>query len=95
MKTLTMKQLDEKEEEIADALISLGLGRPVARTLAVLQTEEDITSVEVENATRLRLPEVSIAMRDLSERGWINEREEKKVGKGKTFQDIFTQRRIH
>ncbi len=32
MKTLNIKQLDEKEEEIAEALISLGLGRPVART---------------------------------------------------------------
>jgi len=85
MKTLTMKQLDEKEEEIADALISLGLGRPVARTLAVLQTEDETTSVEVENATRLRQPEVSIAMRDLTERDWINEREEKKPGKGRPY----------
>jgi predicted transcriptional regulator len=85
MKTLTMKQLDEKEEEIADALISLGLSRPAARTLAVLQNEDEITSVEVENATRLRQPEVSIAMRDLTERGWINEREKKKVGKGRPY----------
>ncbi len=85
MKTLTMKQLDEKEEEIADALISLGLSGPAARTLAVLQNEDEITSVEVENATRLRQPEVSIAMRDLTERGWINEREKKKVGKGRPY----------
>ncbi len=85
MKTLTMKQLDEKEEEIADALISLGLSRPAARTLAVLQNEDEITSVEVENATRLRQPEVSIAMRDLTERGWINEREKKKVGKARPY----------
>jgi predicted transcriptional regulator len=33
----------------------------------------------------LRQPEVSIAMRDLNERDWINEREEKKPGKGRPY----------
>ncbi len=85
MKKLDIKQLDENDEEIVDALISLRMNRIVARTLATLQNGDEITSVEIENASRLRQPEVSIAMRDLTERGWINEREEKKPGKGRPY----------
>ena len=39
-----INQLDEKEEEIADALISLGLGRLVGRTLAYLNNRDEATS---------------------------------------------------
>ncbi|OGM10740.1 hypothetical protein A2Z22_00790 [Candidatus Woesebacteria bacterium RBG_16_34_12] len=56
-------QLDEKKEEIADALISIGLGRPVARTLAYLNNGDEATSDALEMETGLRQPEVSIAMR--------------------------------
>ncbi len=41
--------------------------------------------MELERGTELRQPEVSIAMRDLNERGWISEREEKKPGKGRPY----------
>ena len=83
MKKININQLDEKEEEIADALISLGLGRTVARTLAYLNNGNEVTSVALERRTGLRQPEVSIVMRLLKERDWINEREEKKPGKGR------------
>jgi len=85
MKKLDIGQLDENKEEIAEALISLGLGRPVARTLAYLINGDEATSDELENGTGLLQPEVSIVMRYLTERGWINEREEKKVGKGRPY----------
>jgi predicted transcriptional regulator len=83
MKTLKMKQLDEKDEEIADALISLGLGRNVAMTLVYMQNTNAATTIELEHSARLRQPEVSIAMKQLKERDWVNEREEKKPGKGR------------
>ncbi len=83
MKSLTIKQLDKKDEEIADTLISLGMSRYVARTLSYLQNGNEVTSIELERGTGLRQPEVSIAMKGLNERGWINEREEKKLGKGR------------
>ncbi len=83
MKTLTIKQLDKKDEEIASTLISLGMSRYVARTLSYLQDRDEVTSTELERGTGLRQPEVSIAMKELNERGWINEREEKKSGKGR------------
>ncbi len=85
MKSLTIRQLDEKDEEIADALISLGMSRNVARILSYLQNKNEVTSVELEREAGLRQPEVSIAMRDLEEREWISEREEKKPGKGRPY----------
>ncbi len=84
MKSL-IRQLDEKDEEIADALISLGMGRNIARTLSYLQKRNEVTSIELERGTGLRQPEVSITMIDLKERDWINEREEKKPGKGRPY----------
>ncbi len=89
MKTLVMKQLDEKEEEIANILSSLGMSRTVARTLAYLQNVDETTSAEIEKITGLHQPEVSIAAKELTELGWINEREEKKPGKGRPYK-IFS-----
>jgi predicted transcriptional regulator len=85
MKTIEMKQLDEKEEEIADALISLGMSRNTALTLAYMQNANSATTIDLERSVRLRQPEVSIALRQLKERDWVNEREEKKPGKGRPF----------
>lgn len=85
MKTLNIKQLDEKDEEIADILISLGMNRNVAISLSYLQNMNSATSVDLERVARLRQPEVSIAMKQLKERDWINERDEKKPGKGRPF----------
>jgi predicted transcriptional regulator len=101
MKTIEMKQLDEKDEEIADALISLGMSRHAALTLAYMQNVKSATSIELERSARLRQPEVSMAMRHLKEHDWINESEEKKkTGKGRPnkiyslkvgFSEIITQ----
>lgn len=89
MKNLKIKQLDEKGEEIADALISLGLSRNISMSLAFLQNMNTTTSLDLERSARLRQPEVSIAMRELKERDWVDEREEKKPGKGRPFK-IYT-----
>ncbi len=85
MKKLDIKQLDEKDEEIADALISLGMSRNAALTLAYMQNTNSATSIELERSARLRQPEVSIVMRELKHRDWINEHEEKKPGKGRPY----------
>src|SRR5665811_1972167 len=89
MKTFDIKQFDEKDEEIADTLISLGISRNVAMTLAYMQNTKSATSIELEQSARLRQPEVSIATKELKERDWITEREEKKPGKGRPFK-IYT-----
>jgi predicted transcriptional regulator len=85
MRNVIIKQLDEKDEEIADALIAIGMSRNIARTLSYLQNVDEATSVELERVVRLHQPEVSIAMKQLKERDWINEREKKKTGKGRPY----------
>ncbi len=85
MKSLTIRQLDEQDEVIADELISLGIIRPVARILSYLLHVNEAKSIELERGTGLRQPEISIAMRELKQRGWISEREEKKPGKGRPY----------
>ncbi len=72
MMTIDVKQLDEKDEEIADALISLGISRPIARTLVYLQKTDGTTAVEIETGAGLRQPEVSVAVKYLKEHGWID-----------------------
>jgi predicted transcriptional regulator len=100
MKALKIKQLDEKDEEIADILISLGMNRSMAMSLTYLQNMNSATSVDLERVARLPQPEVSIAMRQLKEREWIDEREEKALRKGRPtkvyslkvgFKDIVSQ----
>jgi predicted transcriptional regulator len=100
MRNTIVKQLDDKDEEIADALIAIGMSRNIARTLSYLQNVDEATSVELERVVRLHQPEVSIAMKQLKERDWINEREKKKTGKGRpykiyslkvSFKDIIAQ----
>jgi len=100
MRNAIVKQLDEKDEEIADALIAIGMSRNIARTLSYLQNVDEATSVELERVVRLHQPEVSIAMKQLKDRDWINEREKKKTGKGRpykiyslkvSFKDIIAQ----
>jgi predicted transcriptional regulator len=83
MKALQIKQFDEKDEEIAKALISLGMNKNVALALTYLQNLNAVTSTDLERGANLRQPEVSIAMKQLKEQDWITEREEKKIGKGR------------
>jgi predicted transcriptional regulator len=85
MKALKIKQLVEKDEEIADILISLGMSRNMAMSLTYLQNKNSATSIDLERVVRLRQPEVSITMRQLKEREWIDEREEKMPGKGRPY----------
>ncbi|MCX9085681.1 MAG: transcriptional regulator protein [Candidatus Methanoperedens sp.] len=99
MKKLDINQLDDSDEEIANILISSGLSRPAARTLAYLQKVDTATSIDLERATGLRQLEVNIAMKQLNPLDWIEEDEEKKPGKVRPnkvyslkvgFKDIIT-----
>jgi len=85
MKSVVMKQLDEKIEEIADVLVSLGLNRSIAKTLSYLQNLKETTSMDLERLTGLHQSEVSIAIKELKEHQWISEREGKNPGKGRPY----------
>ena len=78
MKTRNNNLLDGKGYEIIELLQGLEVPRTEAISIACLVCGDELTSQNIEQASGLRQPEVSIAMRPLRERGWIEERNEKK-----------------
>src|SRR3990170_2856075 len=72
-----------REVSTVDLLADTGLPRNAAKALVFLAGREETTSVEIEKATGLRQPEVSIAMQDLRRRKWVEKRDIKKEGKGR------------
>ncbi len=93
-------RLTKRDEILLDLLISTGMSRNVAKTLVFLSKRDETTSVDIENHTRLRQPEVSIAMQELRRRRWVTKRDIKKEGKGRpvhsyrltmSFEDIIEQ----
>ncbi len=78
-----VEELSEKEERIVSLLIETGLNRSVAKIVVFLSRAGEAVSRDIEKAAGLRQPEVSLAMKDLKEWGWIKERELKRTGKGR------------
>jgi predicted transcriptional regulator len=70
-------------ELAVELLVRTGLPSNVARALAFLSTRDETMSVEIEKATGMRQPEVSIAMQELRRRRWVEKRDVKKEGKGR------------
>ncbi len=78
MKTDDIRLLEGKGHEIIELLQGLNVPRTEAICIACLVCGKELTSQNIEQASGLRQPEVSIAMRPLRERKWIEERNEKK-----------------
>jgi predicted transcriptional regulator len=75
---------NDKVEQIIDALAITGMPKGMARTLAFLSTKDDwSTSKDIEKVTRLRQPEVSIAVRNLANHGWVERENLKRESKGR------------
>ena len=74
---------DQDEEEMCNLLCNIGVKRNLAKALVYLANVDQSVSRNIELGAGLRQPEVSIAMRELRERGWIEEWEQKKEGKGR------------
>ena len=75
--------LSDEQKELIDHLINTGMSKNTAICLVFISSRDETKSREIENATRLRQPEVSIAMQELREKGWIEKRNIKKGGKGR------------
>ena len=76
--------LTEKEYSVIDMLQGLGLPRTEATAIVCLKDCKELKSQHIELISGLRQPEVSVAMRPLKERGWVDEQSEKKnKGKGR------------
>lgn len=76
-------KLVAKDFALIDLLVDAGVPKNIAKTLVCLTKREETTSVEIEKATGLRQPEVSIAMQHLRKRKWVKKRDIKKEGKGR------------
>lgn len=73
----------DKEEEFAHLLINLGMKKNVATILVFFTSNPEATSWEIEHATDLRQPEVSIAMKYLIDQGWVKSHESHSEHKGR------------
>lgn len=80
---MTINVADDKDMEFIDGLRSLGTNRNAAKLITYLKDVEECSSRDIEIATGMRQPEVSIAMRPLRKLGWISERDVKSPGKGR------------
>jgi predicted transcriptional regulator len=83
MKEKDIYKLDNDDAKIIKLFSELGMPKNLAKTLLYISRVEECRSDDIENGTNLRQPEVSIAVRELSRRGWADTREQKKKGKGR------------
>ena len=72
-----------KDREIINIFSDLGVPKNLAKTLLYISEVDECRSSDIEKGAELRQPEVSIAMQELSDRGWISKRNQKKEGKGR------------
>jgi len=73
----------DHEEEFVRLLVSLGIQKNIAKVLVYLASAGDVTSRQMERGGDLRQPEVSLAMRYLSERNWVRSYDAGTTGKGR------------
>lgn len=78
-----VEELTEKDEKIVRLLAETGLNKNIAKVIVFLSKVGEAISRDIERAANLRQPEVSLAMKELKEWGWVKERELKKKGKGR------------
>lgn len=67
-------RLDERETEFVETLRGLGASRNMAALIAYLASSEEASSKEIEKGADLSQAGVSVAVRTLREKGWIEER---------------------
>jgi len=79
----TINVADKEDLLFMLGLESLGMKRTVACVITFLKDQNERSSRDIEVATGLRQPEVSIAMQTLRERNWLTEHEIKSSGKGR------------
>lgn len=88
MKTKSIKVYGPEDEDFIANLRSIGVDRKVASVLAYFRNEEKATSRSIEMASGLRQPEVSIAIRQLRNKGWITTLPT--ASKGRRAQDEYS-----
>ena len=75
--------LDKNDKKAVRLLEELGMPKNLAKTLMYISHVDECYGADIEYGADLRQPEVSIAIRELRQRGWVKKRELKKKGKGR------------
>jgi predicted transcriptional regulator len=75
--------LDNDDRKAIQLFVKLGMPKNLAKTLLYVSQFDECKCADVEQATDMRQPEVSIAMQELRRRGWVKKRDQKKEGKGR------------
>jgi len=83
MKRAAPYRLSSQDQKIVKVFTELGMPRNLAKTLMYISQVEECRSAEIEHGANLRQPEVSVAMQQLQNKGWIKRRDLKKKGKGR------------
>lgn len=83
IKDVTIKVADEKDFEFIQGQESVGMNRNVAKLMTYLKDVKEGSSRDIEMATDMRQPEVSIAMQTMRAMDWVAEHEIKSDGKGR------------
>ena len=80
---MVKNNFSEEQKELIERLYKTDLDNNVPEVLVVIAGRDETKSREIENETGLRQPEVSIAMQEIREKGWVTKRDVKKKGKGR------------
>jgi len=84
MKQKSSLVLDKEDGKAVQLFAGLGMPRNLAKTLMYISQVDECRSADVEQGASLRQPEVSIAMQELRNRGWVEIQSfKKKKGKGR------------
>ena len=79
----TIHLLTDKEEAFVSLLVRIGIKQTVAKTLVLFARLKTATSRDIEHGADLRQPEVSLAVKYLEGKGWIENRESVTPTKGR------------
>ncbi|NLH78588.1 MAG: MarR family transcriptional regulator [Acidobacteria bacterium] len=70
-------------DETIDLLKELGFSQNMATVLLYLSDKSKVTSREIEKDSNLRQPEVSVVLRTMKDKGWVEEAPGEKDGRGR------------
>ena len=83
MKQKNVYVLDNIDGKAIQLFVKMGMPKNLAKTLLYVSQFDECKCADVEQATDMRQPEVSIAMQELRRRGWVKKQDLKKKGKGR------------
>jgi len=75
------RSLNSTDKKVIDLMDELGVSKNLAKTLMYISKVNHCRSSDIERGANLRQPEVSVAMQQLADYGWIEKTNQKKEGK--------------